>query len=116
MLLGIVALLTGSCRKDSRDGAGGKAPKTAAVAGEAAPRIFPVTNGNGTVVKVADELRFVILEFFLQSPPEPGQLLFLYRQGQKMARVRVTGPTYGQTTAADILEGNAQAGDEVWIE
>ena len=44
------------------------------------------------------------------------QILFIYRRGQKVARVKVTGPFRGQTVAADIVEGVAAKGDEVRAE
>lgn len=75
--------------------------------------IFPITSGEGTVVKVNKKLRFAVLEFPLHPIPAIGQQLFLYRRGQKMARIQVTGPVRGQTVAADILEGNAEENDEV---
>lgn len=75
--------------------------------------IFPVTSGDGTVVKVNKKLRFAVLEFPLHPMPTIGQQLFLYRRGQKVARIKVTGPARGQTVAADILEGSAEENDEV---
>lgn len=75
--------------------------------------IFPITSGDGTVVKVNKKLRFAVLEFPLHPMPAIGQQLFLYRRGQKVARIKVTGPVRGQTVAADILEGSAEENDEV---
>lgn len=75
--------------------------------------IFPITSGDGTVVKVNQKLRFVVLEFPLHPIPAIGQQLFLYRRGQKVARIQVSGPVRGRTVAADILEGNAEENDEV---
>ena len=75
--------------------------------------IFPITSGDGTVVKVNQKLRFAVLEFPLHPMPAIGQHLFLYRRGQKVARIQVTGPVRGQTVIADILEGSAEENDEV---
>lgn len=75
--------------------------------------IFPITSGEGTVVKVNQKLRFVVLEFSLHPMPAIGRRLFLYRRGQKVARIKITGPVRGQTVAADILEGSAEENDEV---
>ena len=75
--------------------------------------IFPITSGDGTVVKVNQKLRFAVLEFLLHPMPAIGQHLFLYRRGQKVAQIQVTGPVRGQTVIADILEGNAEENDEV---
>lgn len=75
--------------------------------------IFPITSGDGTVVKVNKKLRFAVLEFSLHPMPAIGQQLFLYRRGQKVAQIKVTGPVRGQTVVADIVEGNAAENDEV---
>lgn len=75
--------------------------------------IFPITSGDGTVVKVNKKLRFAVLEFPLHPMPAIGQQLFLYRREQKVARIKVTGPVRGQTVVADIVEGNAEENDEV---
>ena len=75
--------------------------------------IFPITSGDGTVAKVNKKLRFAVLEFPLHPMPAIGQQLFLYRRGQKVARIKVTGPVRGQTVVADIVEGNAEENDEV---
>lgn len=82
-------------------------------AGNDKPVIIPLTSGRGVVASVNEPLRFVILDFTLNPLPKIDQQLFLYRRGQKVARVKVTGPVRGQTIAADIVEGNAEEGDEV---
>ena len=78
--------------------------------------IIPVTSSTGVVAAVNDPLRFVVLDYALTRLPEMDQILFIYRRGQKVARVKVTGPFRGQTVAADIVEGVAAKGDEVRAE
>ena len=78
--------------------------------------IIPITTGTGVVARVNDTLRFVVLDYALTQLPNIDQILFLYRKGQKVARVKVTGPVRGQTVAADIIEGVAADGDEVRAE
>lgn len=75
--------------------------------------IIPVTSSTGVVATVNEPLRFVVLDYALATLPQIDQVLFLYRRGQKVAKVKVTGPARGQTIAADIIEGSAEAGDEV---
>ena len=75
--------------------------------------IIPITSSTGIVAQVNEPLRFVVLDYALTGLPEMDQILFLYRRGQKVARVKVTGPVRGQTIAADIIEGIAEKGDEV---
>ena len=78
--------------------------------------IIPITSPTGVVATVNDPLRFVVLDYALTSLPKLDQRLFLYRRGQKVAEVKVTGPFRGQTVAADIIEGIAAEGDEVRAE
>jgi len=78
--------------------------------------IIPVTTSTGVVARVNEPLRFVVLDYALTHLPGADQILFLYRKGQRVAKVKVTGPVRGQTVAADILEGVAAEGDEVRAE
>jgi hypothetical protein len=45
--------------------------------------------------------------------PRLDQHLFLYRNGLKTAEVKIVGPIYDANIVADILSGEAQAGDTV---
>ena len=58
-------------------------------------------------------LRFVILDFPLNAMPEVDQRLFIYRGKQKVGMVKITGPQEGSRIAADLVEGEAKAGDQV---
>jgi hypothetical protein len=78
--------------------------------------IIPITSSTGIVATVNDPLRFVVLDYALTGLPKIDQVLYIYRRGQKVARVKVTGPVRGQTVAADIIEGVATKGDEVRAE
>ena len=57
--------------------------------------------------------RFVVLECPIAHFPAVAQKLFLYRNGLKVAEVKVTGPQRDDHTVADVTTGEAQAGDEV---
>jgi hypothetical protein len=41
------------------------------------------------------------------------QTLFLYRDGLKVGEVKITGPQKDENIVADLLHGEARAGDEV---
>jgi hypothetical protein len=45
--------------------------------------------------------------------PKMDQTLFIYRDGLKVAEVRVTGPQQDNNTVADITSGETQVGDTV---
>tara|TARA_E500000081_G_scaffold132035_1_gene142744 strand:+ start:14975 stop:15307 length:333 start_codon:yes stop_codon:yes gene_type:complete len=79
-----------------------------------APTIIPVINAPiGQVASVHTALRFVILDFPLHPMPQIESRLFIYRKQQKVGVVKVTGPSHGRTIAADLIEGEANHGDQV---
>ena len=60
------------------------------------------------------DARFVVLSFPVGELPKLGQTLFLYRNGLKVAEVKVTGPQdENNNIVADVITGDAQVGDEV---
>ncbi len=67
----------------------------------------------GQVVSVNTALRFVILDFPLHPMPQQDQRLFIYRINQRVGVVKVTGPSHGRTTAADLIDGEARVGDRI---
>lgn len=78
------------------------------------PTIIPVINAPiGQVASVHTVLRFVILDFPLHPMPQIERRLFIYRKQQKVGVVKVTGPSHGRTIAADLIEGEANPGDQV---
>ena len=79
-----------------------------------APTVIPVINAPiGRVASVHTTLRFVILDFPFHPMPQVERRLFIYRKQQKVGVVKVTGPSHGRTIAADIIEGEANPGDQV---
>ncbi len=65
-------------------------------------------------VKVFNEAgRFVVLNFPIDHMPAVDQQLFVYRQGVKIGDLKVTGPQNDDNIVADLVNGEAQAGDEV---
>ena len=65
------------------------------------------------VVSVNTVGRFVVLNFPLSQMPKMDQTLFLYRAGLKVGQVRITGPQQNSNIVADLVSGEAQAGDNV---
>lgn len=75
-----------------------------------------VTPGDGVTGRVAtynDAGRFVVLDFPLGRLPAMDQRLFVYRRGLKVGEVKITGPQKENHTVADLVQGEAQAGDEI---
>jgi hypothetical protein len=74
-----------------------------------------VTPENALVGKVATVNaagRFVVLNFPLGKMAAVGQSLDLYRRGLKVGEVKVTGPQRDDNVVADLVTGDAEAGDE----
>jgi len=81
---------------------------------EPAPAIVsPDLSLAGKVVSHNSVGRFVVLDFSNRQMPKTNSRLFLYRAGLKVAEVKITGPQSDGYTVADIVSGDAQAGDEV---
>jgi hypothetical protein len=75
-----------------------------------------VTPGHATTGRVAAVNaagRFVILTFPLGAMPAPDKRLNVYREGLKVAEIKVSGQPLDINTAADIVAGECRVGDEV---
>jgi len=57
--------------------------------------------------------RFVVLNFPEGQMPKMDEHMFLYRAGLKTAEVKIVGPQQDTSIVADIISGDAQAGDTV---
>jgi hypothetical protein len=96
-------------------------PATTKAAAAPAARLTPVlpiiiTPDNslaGKVLAYNSSGHFVVLEFPAGPMPTTDQSLFLYRAGLKVAEVKITGPQRDNDTVADLVNGDAQTGDEV---
>jgi hypothetical protein len=75
--------------------------------------VTPDASPNGSVARVNTVGRFAVLNFPLGNMPLMGQRLFVYRQGLRVGEVRVTGPSNDDDTVADIINGEAEKGDEI---
>ena len=67
----------------------------------------------GRVVSVDPALRFLVMDFPVRRLPVLEQRLNVYRNGQKVGEVKVTGPGRDTTIAGDIMVGQVRVGDEV---
>jgi hypothetical protein len=65
------------------------------------------------VTRVNPEFRFVVIDFSARDLPAVGTILNLYRADQRVGSVRITEPVRSHFATADIVEGDAQVGDEV---
>jgi hypothetical protein len=92
--------------------AGQKAAPMAAA--KPAPTIVTPDNSlTARVVSYNSVGRFVVLSFPVGQMPALDQSLFLYRDGLKVAEIKITGPQQDNNTVADLVTGDAQVGDEV---
>jgi hypothetical protein len=76
-------------------------------------RVMPL---NGRIAGTNEKLRFVIVDFTNARRPDLQQKLGVYRVGQKVAEIKVSGPYMNTTVAADVLAGEVKYGDEVKAE
>ena len=62
---------------------------------------------------VNDNLRFIVLDYSYEPMPPLETRLAVYRDGQRIGMVKVTGPVMNGSTIAIIVEGEPQVGDTV---
>jgi hypothetical protein len=77
------------------------------------PIVTPDTSLAAKVISVNLTGRFVVLGFPAQQMPKINQTLFLYRDGLKVAELKVTGPQNESNIVADLVSGEARPGDTV---
>ena len=77
------------------------------------PIVTPDNSLTAKVVRYNTVGRFVVLSFPVGQMPQTGQTFFLYRAGMKIGQVKITGPQRDNDTVADLVEGDAQQGDDV---
>ena len=71
------------------------------------------TSFTAKVIRYNSIGRYVVLSFPIGQMPAVGQGLFLYRGGLKTGAVKITGPQNDNNIVADVVDGDAQVGDEV---
>ncbi len=62
---------------------------------------------------VNDNLRFIVLDYSYEPMPPLETRLTVYRNGERIGMVKVTGPVMNGSTVAIIVEGEPQVGDTV---
>jgi len=75
--------------------------------------VTPDTSLSGKIATVNSAARFVVLSFPVGHLPPLDQHLNVNRRGVKVGELKVTGPQLDENIVADIVSGDAQAGDEV---
>jgi len=76
-------------------------------------RILPLT---ARIASVNEKLRFVVVDFTNSRQPQIDERLSVYRVGEKVAEIKISGPYRNTTVAADIMAGEVKYGDEVKTE
>jgi hypothetical protein len=102
-------------QKASINSAKTKSVSNSTAAGKArqGARVTPVNDLLGRVVSVNSNLRFVVIDFSLGQLPQIDQRFSVYRQGQKVGEIKISGPSRDRNIVADITAGEAKPGDEV---
>jgi hypothetical protein len=67
----------------------------------------------GKIKTISPRSKFVVINFPIGHLPETDQHLFVYRNGNKVAELKVTAWQQDDNVVADILTGEVQEGDEV---
>jgi len=67
----------------------------------------------GRVVSYNSSARYAILQFPPGLMAANYQRLSVYRSGKCVGELKVSGPSRDDRTAADLMEGDCQTGDEV---
>ncbi|MCW5558962.1 MAG: hypothetical protein KIT22_14170 [Verrucomicrobiae bacterium] len=105
----LLALAAGGCANLPLEPVSPPAPPPAA-----APRTHqPLDADLGWVQSINDRLRFVVLDYSLNRLPAVGDRLDVIREDAVVGELKVTGPSRGGTTVADIVDGDPRAGDQV---
>ena len=75
--------------------------------------VTPDTSLAAKVVQYNSTGRYVVLGFPIGQLPKAGQVLFIYRNGLKVAEVKTDTWQRDNDVVADLVAGDAQIGDEV---
>jgi hypothetical protein len=67
----------------------------------------------GKVKRVNPTARFVVLSFPVGRLPAPDEPFSVYRRGLKVGEIKITNQQLNEYIVADIIEGDAEEGDEV---
>lgn len=116
MLCGLLAAGC-SASKQVSNGGNGKVGRAGATGGTTSTNagllVTPASQISGRVASVNPLARFVIATFPLGTMPSIDQKLNVYRDGLKVAVIKVTGPQRDVNIAADIIAGECRVGDDI---
>jgi len=76
------------------------------------PVVTPSASAPGRIDSVNMKARYVVISFPIGTVPPLDTHLNVYRNGLKVAELKVTPPQQNNLTAADIITGECQLGDE----
>jgi len=110
----LVSLTCAGCSGSRSSADRNSPPQRMGVRTNATVSVSPATiaPATGRIARVNPDGAFVILSYPLGKVPPVGRRLSVYRNGVKVGELKVSEPQYQQHTAADILAGEARAGDE----
>ena len=111
MVIGILSAALLLCGCASHKAPAPKPAKEKSTAGKAV--ITPDLRPAGKVAMVTALGRFAVITYPPGALPSPGRNLNVYRNGQKVGEVKITGPERDNDTVADILAGEVQVNDEI---
>jgi hypothetical protein len=98
-----MAFLWAGCSTSvSRGGAAYQAPVT----------YVPLDGSVGRVANINERLRFVVLDYTLNTIPPPGTTLVLYRSTNMVGELKLTTWRTADTAIADLMLGTPEIGDE----
>ena len=110
-VLGVLCCVLLLCGCATHKSSAAKSPGPEVTAGK--PIVTPDYRLTGTVAKVDNDGRFVIISFLPGPMPKADELLYIYHNGLRVAEVKVDAKYQGDNnTVADIITGDVQAGDE----
>lgn len=126
-LLAVLPLLLAGCRSADGTGEARTAPVSSkggglvtppnprAVATNETPSVTLVLPTSGRIHAVNDGGQFVVIDYTLGGLPPQQSLLSVYRNGEKVGELRLSGPAQYGFATADIVNGFIQVDDEVRI-
>ena len=110
MVLSLTACASRSSKSSSQSYPAGQTPGSSAPAGTI---VTPARPKSGRISLVNTSARYVIVTFSLGQLPARESHLHVYRDGLKVAELKITDYSRDINAVADIIAGECQVGDEV---
>lgn len=74
--------------------------------------VTPASGNRAKIILVNATARYVVLNCPFGYMPALDRRLNVYRGGQKVGEIKITGPQLDTSTVGDIIAGECQVGDE----